>query len=187
MLVRSSFRGLGPDTGATVPTSRLQFKDIPEEIAFLRQMIDVYRETPWARETAIRIIRAACPPKDKLCQAIAIAEAVQRRIYYVNEYPEVFQSPPRTWDMRAGDCDDQTTLTGTLLEAIGIPVEVVGLKMDGEWKHVFARALVQIPGHGEREVPIALDTTLSTPVRRLTAPEVLAASHGKKVQTLTIP
>lgn len=171
-------------TGRQVRTTRLDFESIPAQLQYLRQMIDVYRGTTWAREHALEILREKnTPDRNKAAMAVDIAEAVQERVAYINERPERFQTPPNTWETRAGDCDDHTTLIGTLLEAVGIPVQVVGMKVDGSWKHVFPRALIQIPGG--KSLPMPLDTTLrDTPVRRMVNPILRAREKGMRVETM---
>jgi len=175
------------ETGRKVVTRRMDFDSIPEQIAFLRQMIQVYAGTAWAKETALRIIREAdCPARNHACYAMAIAEAVQKRIRYIREYPETFQTPPRTWEIRAGDCDDFTTTEGTLLETLGIRNEVVGMKISGKWRHVFLRALIEVPGRrGLRRMP--LDATLrNTPVRQMANPITRSLARGLKVETFVV-
>lgn len=171
-------------TGKKVITQRLDFASIQEQIAFLRQMINVYRGTSWAKELALQLIRDA-PHRNKAAYAMAIAEAVQARVKYVNEYPETFQTPPRTWDLRAGDCDDFTTLIGSLIETLGITVEVVGMKVDGKWRHVFPRALV--PGRGGKLLRMYLDATIrDTPVRAMVNPITRSLARGFTVDTFTL-
>lgn len=178
------------EAGRKVITRRMDFDSIPEQIAFLRQMVNVYAGTSWAKETALKIIREAdCPARNHACYAMAIAEAIQRRIRYIREYPETFQTPPRTWEIRAGDCDDFTTLTGTLLETLGIRAELVGMKIGGKWgplkwRHVFPRALVTARGRLHR---MPLDGTLrNTPVRQLANPITRSLARGLKVETFVV-
>lgn len=176
-------------SGQVVTTRRAEFGSVPEQLAFLRKMIDTYRGTTWARELALELTKD-CEHRNKACYALAIAKAVQARIRYVNEYPEVFQSPRRTWELRAGDCDDFTSLTGSLIESLGIPTEVVGMKMPGPggrgkpaWRHVFIRALID--GPGGRRLPMPLDGTLrNTPVETLTNPITRAIARGLTVETI---
>lgn len=173
------------EAGRKVITRRMDFDSIPEQIAFLRSMVNVYAGTSWAKETALRIIREAdCAARNHACYAMAIAEAVQGRIRYIREYPETFQTPPRTWEIRAGDCDDFTTLTGTLLETLGIRSEIVGMKISGKWRHVFPRALVMARGQLRR---MPLDGTLrSTPVRQMANPITRSLARGLKVETFVV-
>jgi transglutaminase superfamily protein len=192
------------DDGAPVDLIWAEFKSIPEQLQFLRTMIDVYRATEWSRQMALRIVKeAGCADRHHACMALAVGEWVQRNIRYVREFPERFQSPSRTVKDAAGDCDDFTTLIGSLLESIGIQVEVVGMKvgqppggrlgerireafrLDTKWKHVYPRALIDTGGG--RPVVMNLDATLrNTPVRQLANPIRRALERGLKVDTLVL-
>lgn len=172
------------ESGKKVITKRLDFASIQEQIAFLRQMVNVYRGTSWAKELALKLI-ADCEHRNKACYALAIAKAVQARVKYINEFPETFQTPPRTWDLQAGDCDDFTTLIGSLIETLGIGVEVVGMKVNGKWRHVFPRAL--IPGAGGKVLRMNLDATMkNTPVERMVNPITKSIARGYTVDTFTL-
>lgn len=163
-----------------------QFASIPEQLGYLRNMIDVYRGTHWARSTALEIVRAAgCETRNQACMALAIAEAVKARVQYVREFPERFQTPPRTWKDRAGDCDDFTTTEGALMESIGIATRVVGMKVNDKWRHVYVEAMIEVPGG--RKLPMPLDATLrNTPLRELANPITRALARGMKVETLRL-
>lgn len=182
---------LGPD-GKPVSMLWAEFGSIPEQLSYLRKMIDVYRATTWARSTAMQIIRdAGCEARNHACFALAIGEAVQQRIMYVREFPERFQTPPNTWRDGAGDCDDFTTLIGSLLEAVGVPVKVVGMKTAPrkgqplKWKHVYPVA--QIEGPGGKALPMNLDATLrGVPVRQMANPITRALERGMVVETLVL-
>jgi hypothetical protein len=183
--ILGSWSETGPETGRRVHTTRVRFRSIQDELKFLRQVIDDWRGRAWTRETAKRVVfdNGGCEPKKRLCHALAVAEWVQETITYVNERPETFQTPQRTVDLGMGDCDDQTVLVGALLEAVGIPVQVVGMRIDGQWRHVFPRAVVRLPGG--RNVVVSLDTTLSLPVRQLVDPVARSKKRGRSVETYT--
>lgn len=196
---------LGTD-GAPVRLRWAQFGSIPEQLQYLRDMIDVYRGTYWARAKALEIINAAgCADRNHACMALAVGEWVQKNIRYVREFPERFQTPPRTVKDAAGDCDDFTTLIGSVLESIGVPIQVVGMKvappasmdptiaervrqwlgLDLKWKHVYPRAIVE--GPGGRLLMMNLDATLkNTPVRSFANPITRALDRGMKVETLVL-
>src|SRR2546423_2293776 len=157
-----------------------------DQIRFLRAMVDRYKSNQLIRHKAIEIVfqQAGCPPKAKLCQAVAIGRWVQQHITYVNEGVETFQSPVRTLTYRYGDCDDFTTLICSLLEAIGIRSELVGLSWRGQFRHIFARALVPVPGAGVRRVP--LDATLDQDVRTLPNPIAISVRRGDNPRVLAL-
>jgi len=166
---------------------RLRTSNQAEQIAFLRRMVTTYRGHHAIRELATDIVfrQARARPKDKLAHALAIGEWVQQHVTYVNEGEETFQTPIRTLANGYGDCDDHTTLIGSLLESIGIPSEVVGLEHDGKgFFHVFPRAKVRAAG---RLIALPLDSTLDFPIRRVTSPIALAQRrHGPRLRALVL-
>jgi len=125
------------------------------QINLLRMMVDEYRGAYAIRSRARDIIfRQYCvPPREKEKQALALADWVQRNITYVEEKPEVFQTPLHTVATGYGDCDDFVTLIAALCESVGIDCELVGMEWEGEYRHIFPRAVIK-----GRRVP--LDATL---------------------------
>lgn len=123
------------------PVFRAEFKDLDDELRFLRRMITAYREVPVIRDLAVDIIRkAACPSRDKKCQALAIATWVKDNIYYVHELPERFAYPDEVLRAKAADCDEFAPLTGALIESIGIPAMLVTMRIGMKWAHIFCAA-----------------------------------------------
>ncbi len=157
------------------------FGSIEDQLQYLRHTVDIYRATSFARDLAMRILtEAGIPDFNKPAQAVAIAEWVKDNIRYINEFPETFQAPPRTVEIAAGDCDDHTTLIASLCENVGIPTEVVGMKVDGIWKHVFPVAM--FTGPGGKVTPMPLDSTLKNyPIKAFMNPARLVQKQGKKV------
>jgi transglutaminase-like putative cysteine protease len=166
--------GLGGDE---VSQRVLRVRSQPDQIRFLRQMVNQYRQLYAIRARARDIVfrQWVNPPKDKASQAIACARWVQDNITYVEEMPEVFQTPTHTIATGYGDCDDFVTLTGSLIESIGIESELVGMHYRGEYRHIFCRAVMP------NGVRIPLDATLNAPVEHLTNPIALAQDRGEHV------
>lgn len=168
-------------TGATVATRRVRFGSQPEQIVFLRGMVEQYRETyqinARARDVAFR--QRGALPKDQIGQAIAIGSWVQDTITYVNELPERFQTPTTTIAEGYGDCDDMATLIASMCESIGIATELVGMEWgEGDlrsFRHIFARAVVPTGG---RVVRVPLDATLNAPVDGRQDPIRIALARG---------
>lgn len=137
------------------PSVVVDFKDIDEELRFLRKMVSQFRMYPKIRDLAVSIIQAdGVPQRDKREQALSLARWVRDNIYYVHELPERFQLPTETLRLKAGDCDDQTTLLASLLESIGIPSMLVCMEVNGGWAHIFPAAVMQPGGR-----LLHLDTT----------------------------
>jgi hypothetical protein len=184
--VVETFAEIGPVTGLKVITQRAHFGSIAEEVRFLRRMVDAWRGRAWTRETATQIVfrEAACAPKVRLCHALAVGDWVKQNITYVNEYPETFQTPRRTVELGAGDCDDATILIASLLEAIGIRTEIVGMKVDGKWRHVFPRAIVRL--RDGRHILVPIDVTIDAPLREFPDPVARTRARGMKVDTYVV-
>ena len=119
----------------------VEFKNLDEQLRKLRSWVTQFRAHPVIRALALKIIHeAGSPMRDKKAQAIAIGRWVRENIYYVHELPERFQTPLETLRKKSGDCDDFTTLTGALLESIGIPSVMVVMEVNGKWAHIFPAA-----------------------------------------------
>lgn len=186
LLARRGLRGLagsssGGPVGFGTPISRVRFPNQATQVAYLRGVVDYHRGWPDFRRIATHIVFdwARCPMRDKRCHALAVGRWVQQHITYVNEGEETFATPAATLQEGFGDCDEFTVLIGTLLESIGVDVQVVGLEWDDQYRHIYPRALV---GAGP---PLPLDATLSTPVGQA-EPILMLARRGKTVRALAL-
>lgn len=168
------------------PTWEVDFKDLDEQLRFLRSLVSKYRQHPKVRDLATSILRdGGVPMRDKREQAIALGQWVQDHVYYVHELPERFQTPVATLRTLAGDCDDGTTLVCSLLESVGIPSRMVCMKLCPKgyrlefcgWKHIFPAAVNEKTG-----ALLPLDWSMkSYQVRQLKNPVEFANEHGKQV------
>lgn len=98
------------------------------------------------RQLATRILEAArVPGKDEAGEVAALFAWVAAQITYRRDPHELelVQSPTRTIEERAGDCDDMGTLLAALLGAVGFPIRfcTVGGRPDAQ-EHVWVEALV---------------------------------------------
>lgn len=173
-------------TGEVVTLRRATFASQPEQIVFLRKMVDGYRGFNDIRQRARDIVfnQYGCEPKDHPRHALAIGSWVHRNVTYVQEIPEVFQTPITTLAQRYGDCDDFTTLICALLESIGIESELVGLEWPGpdgqrSFRHIFPRARIYRRG-GMYRIP--LDATICDPIETNTDPIKVALAKGAKLR-----
>ncbi len=158
------------------PTWSVLFQDLDEELRFLRKMIIKYRGVPAIRNLAIKIIQdAGCVPRDKKDQSLSIGAWVQDNIYYVHELPERFQFPDETLRLKAGDCDDFTTLIGSMIESIGIPSAMIVMEVNGNWTHIFPAAQLTTG-------MLPLDGTLRFPVQSQVNPIEFAYAKGRRVR-----
>jgi hypothetical protein len=126
------------------PAAVVDFKDIDEELRFLRNVVTNYRQAPQIRDLAVGIIRnGGAEPRDKKGQALSLAQWVKAHIFYIHELPERFQLPTETLRLKAGDCDDHTTLLASMLESVGIPSVLVCMEVNGNWAHIFPAAVMK--------------------------------------------
>lgn len=165
------------NVGGDVVSQRiLRCESQPDQIRLLREMADEYAQTYAIRSRARDIVFRVwpTPPKDKRAQALAIASWVQDNVTYVEERPEVFQTPLATVACGYGDCDDQAVLVCALLTSLNIDNQLVGMRWRDQYRHIFPAAVC----HGEW---LPLDTTLSHPVADLVNPIRLARERGLDV------
>lgn len=164
--------------GQNLTSASLKFKDFNEEAAFLRKMADNHGKNPAIRERAMEIIRDACESRNKECQALEIGKWVQKNIYYVHEGFETFQTPIRTLETLAGDCDDFSTLICALLTSVGIKNAMCIIKIGGHWAHIFPVALIPTSSGLHR---MTLDATMKEPIADLVNPIAKVKASGRKV------
>lgn len=170
-------RTLAQMAGAGGPATLVEFKDIDEELRYLRSLVTEWRGQPQIRNLAVQIVQdSGAEMRDKKAQALAIASWVQGEIYYIHELPERFQTPAETLRIKAGDCDDSTTLVCSLLESVGIPSQLVCMQINGAWSHIFPAALLT-----DRATLLPLDTTMRSSVLEVVNPIEWAKARGKTV------
>jgi hypothetical protein len=183
MLVHFGPRGLASsdDSGATVSEGKVRFGSQPQQIMWLRGMVEQYRATYYIRSKARDIVfrQRGCPPRDQVCQALALAGWVQDTITYVQEMPETFQTPPTTISEGYGDCDDFSTLIAALCESIGIQCDLVGMEWgkgaSRYYRHIFPRAVIAQGGTLYR---VPLDATLAVTLDGTQDPIRIALDRG---------
>lgn len=176
--------------GDVVTQRVVRFGSQKEQVAYLRQVIENYRANYAIRTRARDIVfrQRGCRPKDKRAQALALASWVQNNITYVEEKPEIFQTPTSTIAQGYGDCDDHVQVLGAFLESIGLDARLVALQWadnDGGssekseyFRHIFVQGCFPEKG---RYVCLPLDTTLARSVYDLTDPIETCRRLGRKV------
>jgi transglutaminase-like putative cysteine protease len=119
-------------------------------------LVRQYRKTLPVRETALDIVASVPGHKNFGAEAAALCRWVQDNIRYVRDITDVetVQTPPKTLDSGQGDCDDQATLLGALLNAVGFQTRFLAIKTSamGPFVHVITQAKI-----GREWVP--LETT----------------------------
>lgn len=169
-------RTLGAWPSEHGPAAVVDFKDIDEQLRFLRKMVTQFRQAPQIRDLAVGIIRnGGAEPRDKKGQALSLAEWVKTNIFYIHELPERFQLPTETLRLKAGDCDDHTTLLGSMMESVGIPAVLVCMEVNGAWSHIFPAAALKNGRFMHLDTTAKSGDLAQNPVK-------LAQERGKRVR-----
>ncbi len=125
---------------------------IRQTLRAMRALVNHYKCDPHVRLAASNLIYLQ-PEKDGFHEARALFEFVRDEVRYMQDVygVETIQSPDKTLEMRVGDCDDQSVLLATLLEAVGYPTRFVcaGYIIPGQLEHVYMECLV-----GEFVIPM---------------------------------
>lgn len=109
----------------------------------MRALINEFAHRPEILNLAVTLIHQH-PQHDQTCEAAAIFDFVRAHIRYVRDPVgiESLADPLATLRRGVGDCDDQTTLLGALLEAVGYPVRIVLAGYHGaDYEHVYLQVL----------------------------------------------
>lgn len=130
-------------------------------LKIMRRMARRYKRYVPLRQLALSIIQDVPGKKNFPAQVQRIQNYVRNNIQYVRDVNgvETVQTPDRTVQNKAGDCDDQSLLVATLLETIGHPTRFVAIKTKplGPFVHVFTETKI-----GPRWV--AVETTEDWPL-----------------------
>jgi transglutaminase-like putative cysteine protease len=170
---------------------KMRFASQAEEIAFLRLIVNAYRELQTIRAHAVNVVfrEYGCAPKRQAAHALALGDWTQKHIDYVNELPETFSSPLAVLRQRYEDCDGHACFIAACCESIGIPTELEALAWRGPrrpqssfwergswgYRHIFCRALVPVKGKLRR---LPLDSTMRGPVGATDPVRTAVTLHG---------
>lgn len=133
-----------------------------ETLRRMAALVREYRKNADLRELALELTRPL-RSRDYVGEVREIHAFVSRTIRYTRDVTETetLQTPLRTIQSRAGDCDDHSILTATLLQSIGHhPVRFVamGFAPSGD---AYSHVLTETRIGGARWLP--LETTLAKP------------------------
>lgn len=132
---------------APAPSLTAELLSIPDgpagtarTLAVMRALVRQYRTNPYIRQTATGIVFLT-PEKDDVSECRALFEYVRDHIRYTRDIYDVetISTPDKTLQGLIGDCDDQTVLLASLLEAVGYPTRFViaGYTDDRTFEHVY--------------------------------------------------
>lgn len=118
---------------------------ILETLGQMRSMVKQCRTDPTIRQAATNLIFLT-PEKDQASEAEAIFNWVRDNVRYVRDVHDVetLSTPMITLSGRVGDCDDQTVLLASMLEAVGYPTRFVieGYHSADSYEHVYLETLI---------------------------------------------
>jgi transglutaminase-like putative cysteine protease len=130
---RAALSGIPNGTAGSIATMRAMRQLVRDAIRDPQQKV---------RESALTILRGV---NSFSAQAGTIQQWVQENIEYRRDPPDVelVQTPQVTLQLRAGDCDDQSTITAALLMATGHPAQFIAVGLSGQpLSHVLTQTLI---------------------------------------------
>jgi len=133
-------------------------------LKYIQALVRASAEDFYVRQKAIDILlEKAVKPKDYLGEIKALFEWVQKNVRYTKDpfRIELLHSARRLLELRAGDCDDMTTLLGSMLVAIGHPVQLVIVGSDPLRPKLFSHIYLEVFHQGQW---IPLDATMPYPM-----------------------
>ena len=97
-------------------------------LKLMRRLVQRYKKKLPLRQLALSIVRNNAP-KDYRGEIHSLWRFVKQNIRYVKDIKgiETIQTPDKTLEFGQGDCDDQSVLLATLLEAVGHHTRFVAL------------------------------------------------------------
>lgn len=109
----------------SIPDGR---EGIRATLKLMSNLVRQYKGNPDIRELALKLT-GQLQQKNFSGEVKAIHAFVREKIRYVKDIRgiETIQTPLQTLRLRAGDCDDKSTLVAALLESIGHPTRLVAV------------------------------------------------------------
>jgi len=99
-------------------------------------------------------------PRNWLGEVTQIANRITANVRYTLDTfgIDTYRTPQRTLQLAMGDCDDMAALGGAVLQAVGYPIMIKVIRMEGQpdFHHIYL--VVGLPPH-DPEQWIAFDTT----------------------------
>ena len=131
-------------------------------VRIIRQLIESGKRSLKIRYFAEWILKQyEVAARDRVGEIAAIHDWAKKNIRYVQDpyRVEYVQTPERLLETRTGDCDDFTALVGSLVEAIGYPVDIKVVAKPGrkEFHHVYPVARIGAESVGlDASMPVPL-------------------------------
>jgi hypothetical protein len=119
-------------------------RGIKQTLDLMSSLVKQFKITPQVRELSMRIVQHV-PNQNFTQEARTLHKWVQRNIRYVRDVRDVetIQTPIKTLQLKAGDCDDQSLILAALLEAIGHRTRFLAVGFHNKpFSHVFPETRV---------------------------------------------
>ena len=170
---RPSGLGYLPNTEPTVATLRGISDGTAGIVQTLKAMQSLARAAVRSPDQVVREqvlqIYASLPPRAYIQQIQACVSFVKRTIRYVQDPVDVelVQTPEKTLQYQAGDCDDQSTLLAAMLDCTGHPCRFIAVGMNGQdFSHVMTQTRVNNTGNEKAQSPdwLTCETIIDVPL-----------------------
>lgn len=145
-----------------VPMSRYTDKTV----SVMHELVKKAKTDPDFRKLSLWLSRDGDPSRDWKNYAAELENVFNRlrRVVTYRRDPfqvEWVQSPWRTLEMGAGDCDDMSVLIASIMGSLGARYRFVTLKADmgrpDEWSHIFPEIFVSGKGWVAADMSVAND------------------------------
>jgi Transglutaminase-like superfamily len=122
------------------------------------------------RRQALTIVQCV-PSRDQQGEIAAVLQWVKTNIAFRGEYAETVQTPLVTLQLRAGDCDDQSTLMAALLGSLGYKTRFKTVAADPSAPYAFSHVYIEV-FHRKSGQWISLDSTVQQSYPGWQAPRI---------------
>jgi hypothetical protein len=122
------------------------------------------------RRQALTIVQRV-PSRDQQGEIAAVLQWVKTNIAFRGEYAETVQTPLVTLQLRAGDCDDQSTLMAALLGSLGYKTRFKTVAADPSAPYAFSHVYIEV-FHRKSGQWISLDSTVQQSYPGWQAPRI---------------
>jgi len=144
------------------PVSRYyEIQGIDDRIHHIRALINKYKSHRKIYEASRKIVMS-CPERSWKCELSSVYKFMRHAVRYRRDINKVdtYQSPLKTFEWRAGDCDDFTIAIASLCEALGYQslLEVIQTKNAKDFNHIFP--LILVPPRGKNRKKVAMDASV---------------------------
>lgn len=138
-----------------------QIRSLDDRLSLIAQQLDKSARDPWIRAMALEIVRGVPQhgPESEDAEIARVFWFVKNNVEYRQDPRDYdfYATGRRTWQFRAGDCDDHVVAVNSLLSNLGFLTGARVISADGISWHIYS--LVGVRTKDSPTAVIALDTT----------------------------